>query len=138
MAKTALTGLASTNIGGTTLHRFAGITNSAQDKDVLLSEILGPYNYLQRKHEMKLMEQSAYPIQLSSITSISSTVQKPHVYETWCSCQVLIIDESELGIQFQHIIQIVDKLVIVSMVDGKFFDKLVRCPSISYFPGKTT
>lgn len=99
---TASTGVAACHIGGTTLHAFAG--DSLPDSKGLGALTPFPKN---QEHPKALL--------FSLLTGIGSgkapleqciqLAERPGVRQHWLACQHLIIDE-------------------ISMVDGKFFDKL--------------
>lgn len=99
---TASTGVAACHIGGTTLHAFAG--NGLPD-----SEGLGALTPFPKSQELpKALLSSPLPGIGSGKAPLEQCIQlaeRPGVRQHWLACQHLIIDE-------------------ISMVDGKFFDKL--------------
>lgn len=85
LAVTASTGIAAVNIGGTTLHSWAGIGKGEQEVESLLLDILGPTRYDELKDWEK--EGNYYPpIYWRRI---------PTRMERWRRCRLLIIDESK-------------------------------------------
>ncbi len=99
---TASTGIASINIGGCTLHSWAGIGLGKDDKDGLVAKIYGLngkaykadlkerrelWAKKRRREELTLEEEEFLKINPSE-TSNSK------VLERWRQCEVLIIDES--------------------------------------------
>lgn len=95
VAVTASTGIAAVNIGGTTVHSWAGIGKGEQEVESLLLNILGPYRYDELQQWEKKGEYYP-PVKWKRVTKRM---------ERWRKCQVLIIDE-------------------ISMIDARLFDKL--------------
>ena len=87
VAKTAPTGLASTHIGGTTIHSFAGIGDSNKDQFSMLSSILG-------EAAVKILEDRLGEPRSRRSSIDHLKVRKPDVFRRWRETQVLIIDES--------------------------------------------
>lgn len=85
VAVTASTGIAAVNIGGTTVHSWAGIGKGEQEVESLLLNILGPYRYDELQQWEKKGEYYP-PVKWKRVTKRM---------ERWRKCQVLIIDESE-------------------------------------------
>lgn len=85
VAVTASTGIAAVNIGGATIHSWAGIGKGEQEVESLLLQILGPYRY----DELKEWEEKGIyypPVHWARVTKRMGR---------WRHCRVLIIDESE-------------------------------------------
>ncbi|EKM60776.1 uncharacterized protein PHACADRAFT_84635 [Phanerochaete carnosa HHB-10118-sp] len=79
---TAPTGMAAMNIGGSTIHSWAGIGLGLGPADKLLKQLLGDHRY-------KVMNGGAKgPIQDEPRSRL------PRGMRRWLECQVLIIDES--------------------------------------------
>lgn len=99
---TASTGVAACHIGGTTLHAFAG--NGLPGSERLAALAPTP-----KSQELpKALLSSPLPGIGSGKASLEQCIQlaeRPGVRQHWLACQHLIIDE-------------------ISMVDGKFFDRL--------------
>ena len=105
LAITAATGIAAVNMGGCTLHSWAGIGLGKESADKLVGKFLGQDSY-NREH---WQEERAY----------TGTALR------WRKVETLIIDES----MFVPLCQWPPKLELmrltVSMIDGILFDKLV-------------
>lgn len=99
---TASTGIASVNIGGCTLHSWAGIGLGKDDKDGLVGKILG-LNAKAYKEDAKrrreLWAKKARGEVLSSedeefLATDPSETRESKVLQRWRHCKTLIIDES--------------------------------------------
>ncbi|GJE87830.1 ATP-dependent DNA helicase PIF1 [Phanerochaete sordida] len=109
-AVTASTGIAAVNIGGSTLHSWAGIGLGKESKEKLARKILGRHEYLARglprkikkKHRLYYSNREQEE-QLHSDSDDEPAL--PTVVTRWMDVETLIIDE-------------------ISMIDGKLFDKL--------------
>ncbi|GJE87831.1 ATP-dependent DNA helicase PIF1 [Phanerochaete sordida] len=110
LAVTASTGIAAVNIGGSTLHSWAGIGLGKETAERLVWKILGSDKYDERREQEKQGKPFAYddydpdnhddPLAL-----LASRYSKRRVVQRWRHVSTLIIDE-------------------ISMIDGKLFDKL--------------
>lgn len=100
---TASTGIASVNIGGCTLHSWAGIGLGKEDQDALVGKILGIASR-EYKEEKKRREELLAKKRASHRLTEEEEVflkrdpneRKSKVLDRWRLCQTLIIDESEL------------------------------------------
>lgn len=95
---TASTGVAACHIGGTTLHAFAG------DGGRLGALTPSPKNQ-QHPKAWRLCPVAGIGSGKAPLEQCIQLAERPGVRQHWLACQHLIIDE-------------------ISMVDGKFFDKL--------------
>ncbi|KAI0639044.1 hypothetical protein C8Q77DRAFT_27635 [Trametes polyzona] len=109
---TASTGIASVNIGGCTLHSWAGIGLGKEDKDALVGKILGismkAYKLdKKRRDELKRRQGQGEILTGAELAFLNAPPEerKNKVLDRWRECKTLIIDE-------------------ISMIDGKLFDKL--------------
>lgn len=89
---TASTGVASINIGGTTLHSWAGVSLGKESVPVLLMRILGKEEYLRRKRTAARSRRNL-PLDPKDIV-YSAKYCDPQVVKRWKECQALVIDES--------------------------------------------
>lgn len=109
LAITASTGIASVNIGGSTLHSWAGIGLGKEPADKLVGKLLG-----QMVHEREKAAQNP------------SSGKKSPAVDKWTEVRTLIIDESmSLVSSVMHEVLKVMLIYSVSMIDGVLFDKLV-------------
>ena len=120
-AVTASTGIASVNIGGTTLHSWAGIGQGKETAEKLVGKIIGHDKWLAMKERQKRIEQGLSPDDPGSFIDDKSS---PRTLKRWRMCDVLILDESQPSSFFSRKRTLMSCLV--SMIDGKLFDKLVR------------
>ncbi|KAI0803018.1 hypothetical protein BC629DRAFT_89830 [Irpex lacteus] len=101
-AVTASTGIAAVNIGGCTLHSWAGIGLGKEPEEKLAGKILGQERWQRRKEREERIRKGLPPGEEEGDYYDKSNSR---ALKRWTSCQVLIIDE-------------------ISMLDGKLFDKL--------------
>ncbi len=101
LAVTASTGIASVNIGGCTLHSWAGIGLGKEDKDALVGKILGISKrayQLDKKRREELQRKHKQGIQLTedeiAFLNASPEERKNKVLDRWRECKTLILDES--------------------------------------------
>lgn len=80
---TASTGLAAMNIGGSTLHAWAGIGLGTEDLPTLLINVLGKERFDFINGEQNRCDDYS-----------DGPQGRPSAAERWAECQVLIIDES--------------------------------------------
>lgn len=85
LAITASTGMASMNIGGCTIHAWAGIGLGAESTDILLITILGKALYCDYG--------GIVPPAMENLNEDDLPMRRTTV-DRWKSCKVLIIDES--------------------------------------------
>ncbi len=85
LAITASTGIASVNIGGTTLHSWAGIGLGKEPADKLVGKLLGQDKWQRRKEKAKREQMGLPP---------SSSSDENRAVEKWRKVRTLIIDES--------------------------------------------
>ncbi|PSS37108.1 hypothetical protein PHLCEN_2v981 [Hermanssonia centrifuga] len=102
-AVTASTGIAGVNVGGSTVHSWAGVGLAKEPAEQLVGRILGQDKY-RRMLEKKLKRKEA-GLPPDDEMEHEERDKQPRVVERWRSVRTLIIDE-------------------ISMIDGKFFDKL--------------
>ena len=92
LAVTAATGIASVNIGGCTLHSWAGIQLGKESAEKLAGKLLGQDKYLRLKEEARRRKEG-----LSEEPGIADSMlekdSKP--VERWLQVETLIIDESQ-------------------------------------------
>ena len=91
---TASTGIASVNIGGSTLHSWAGVGLGKELAEVLVMRILGKEKYQRRKRKENRRMQGLPPDPQDDGGSDSDC--QPRVAQKWRTCDALIIDESKL------------------------------------------
>ncbi|TFK93520.1 hypothetical protein K466DRAFT_99689 [Polyporus arcularius HHB13444] len=111
---TASTGIASINIGGCTLHSWAGIGLGKDDKYGLTAKVIGvppeAYKiYIKRCEELWAKKARGEELtwdEQQHLDTDPADSRKNNALDRWRHCKVLIIDE-------------------ISMIDGKLFDKLV-------------
>ncbi|KAI1797549.1 PIF1-like helicase-domain-containing protein [Ganoderma leucocontextum] len=110
---TASTGIASINIGGCTLHSWAGIGLGKEDKEALVAKIYGIAKKAykedeKRRKELFMKQKNGVQLTVDEIAFLSKDVdssRKSKILDRWRTVETLIIDE-------------------ISMIDGKLFDKL--------------
>ena len=107
LAITAATGIAAVNIGGCTLHSWAGIGLGKEPAKMLVGKFLGQDSY-NRAH---WHQERAY----------TSTALR------WRRVETLIIDESPFLLAARGGLGLCSLISTVSMIDGVLFDKLVTC-----------
>lgn len=90
-AVTASTGIAAINVGGSTLHSWAGVGLGKESGEFLAMKILGKDKYLRQKEKEAL--EKAWSA--GDAGPDCSRVRQPRVVERWQRCDVLVIDESE-------------------------------------------
>lgn len=95
LAVTASTGIASVNIGGSTLHSWAGIGLGKEDKEKLAMKILGQDKYQRMKKKQQRRDQG---LPSDDEDYESDQDSQPRVIQRWRKCQTLIIDESTLHV----------------------------------------
>lgn len=97
-AVTASTGIAAINIGGCTLHSWAGIGLGKEPAERLAGKILGQEKRRQLKEKAE-REARGLPALRGDSDSEQSNLnlskRKSPAFKRWRRCQVLIIDESE-------------------------------------------
>lgn len=81
---TAATGIASINIGGCTLHSWAGIGLGKGDPLEIAERLIGHDNYLKKRAPV---DQNNLPVDKQSFTT-----------DRWKSARALIVDESTCGV----------------------------------------
>ncbi|KAI0085673.1 P-loop containing nucleoside triphosphate hydrolase protein [Irpex rosettiformis] len=101
-AVTASTGIAAVNIGGCTLHSWAGIALGKETAEKLVGKIIGQDKWRRTKERQARIEQGLPP---EGYDSDYDDKSNPKTLKRWRQCRTLIIDE-------------------ISMIDGKLFDKL--------------
>lgn len=92
-AVTASTGIAAINVGGSTLHSWAGIGLGKETGEFLAMKILGKDKYIRQKEQQALKNAGS----TGDTVPDNSRVQQPRVVERWQRCDVLVIDESEFS-----------------------------------------
>ncbi|GJE87828.1 ATP-dependent DNA helicase PIF1 [Phanerochaete sordida] len=102
VAITASTGIAAVNIGGSTVHSWAGIGLGKEEKEKLAGKILGQ-DKLKRAKDKQRREDQGLP--LEDEYDYDDSAEQTRVVQRWRNVHTLIIDE-------------------ISMIDGKLFDKL--------------
>lgn len=102
LAVTASTGIASVNIGGCTLHSWAGIGLGKEDKDALVGKILGisikGYKEDKKKRDdlwKKYKAGGEVTEQEWLFMNASPEERKNKVLDRWRECKTLILDESK-------------------------------------------
>ena len=103
VAVTASTGIAAVNVGGCTLHSWAGIGLGKEDKDSLVAKIIGvnPKAYkAEQAKRRELNEKLARGERLTGeemefLQSDPTATRKSPALERWRKVKTLIIDESE-------------------------------------------
>ena len=93
---TASTGIAAINIGGTTLHSWAGVRLGKEPAEALVKKLLGKDKYLRKRN--RELRKRYHRLPESEDEYASDADHQPRVVERWQKCHALIIDESE-GIQ---------------------------------------
>ncbi|KAL4244570.1 ATP-dependent DNA helicase PIF1 [Abortiporus biennis] len=101
-AVTASTGIAAVNVGGCTLHSWAGIGLGKEDKEDLVRNFIGEDKWEKEKKARKSAEMEGF---LYDENPYSSYWRGGTAMRRWIETQILIIDE-------------------ISMIDGILFDKL--------------
>jgi ATP-dependent DNA helicase PIF1 len=89
-AVTASTGIASVNIGGCTVHSWAGIGLGKEPAEKLIMKVLGQDRWARRKARE---QQGLPPVEYESdydVRTITGTLKR------WRECRILILDESTL------------------------------------------
>ncbi|KAH9945602.1 hypothetical protein B0H21DRAFT_428208 [Amylocystis lapponica] len=100
---TASTGIASVNIGGQTLHSWAGIGLGKGPAEMLAKKLLGQDKHLREQEaEQRRRIAKKYGMRPENVTLETDTTR---VVDRWRDVRTLIIDE-------------------ISMIDGELFDKL--------------
>ncbi|CCM00349.1 uncharacterized protein FIBRA_02379 [Fibroporia radiculosa] len=107
LAVTAATGIASVNIGGSTLHSWAGIGLGKEPAEKLLGKLLGQDKYQREKERLrkKKLREQGHEVDDHNDDYDDDDKHVPRVVERWRIVKTLIIDE-------------------ISMIDGVLFDKL--------------
>lgn len=95
LAVTASTGIASVNIGGTTLHSWAGIGLGKETADKLVGKLLGQDKWQRMKEAAKRREQGQYDDDETEYGGHYSNEREPRTVEKWRQTRTLIIDESK-------------------------------------------
>lgn len=111
LAVTAYTGIAAVNIGGSTLHSWAGIGLGKEPPKDLLGKLLG------QEKRRKKKERKEAP------NSTNNKDGSPQAVKRWLTVQALIIDESACSVCTTDLK--ISLRCSVSMMDGVLFDKLV-------------
>ena len=88
-AVTASTGIASINIGGSTLHSWAGIGLGQETKEALVARIFGMDMYQRKKRREERKAMGLDPDDYEELGKNNSTVDR------WRTVKVLIVDESK-------------------------------------------
>ena len=91
-AVTASTGIASVNIGGSTVHSWAGIGLGKEPAEKLAMKLLGKDKYLRLKEKEKRRQQG---LPSDDEDHFYEKDNQPRVVDRWRRCQTLIIDESK-------------------------------------------
>ncbi|TBU64714.1 hypothetical protein BD310DRAFT_943719 [Dichomitus squalens] len=99
---TASTGIASVNIGGCTLHSWAGIGLGKEDKDALVGKIYGIAKKAwkedqNRRRELAVKESKGIPLTAEEIMFLRTSpeeTRKSKIIDRWRNVRTLIIDES--------------------------------------------
>ena len=102
---TASTGIASINIGGCTLHSWAGIGLGKEDKEALVAKIYGIAKKAYKEDQKKrrdLWEKKRRGIQLTAeemefLSKDVDETRKSKILDRWRTVETLIIDESASG-----------------------------------------
>lgn len=90
-AVTATTGIASINIGGSTVHSWAGIGVGLESAEKLVAKILGQEKYKRMKDRQARRDQG---LPSDDEDGGWQNDRQPRVVQRWRSCRTLIIDES--------------------------------------------
>lgn len=95
----ASTGIAAINIGGCTLHSWAGIGLGKEEADKLVGKILGQEKHARQKEKQQREVRGLSPLPEDYDSSDESNSR---VLKRWRKCRVLIIDESTIcpGVAF--------------------------------------
>lgn len=127
LAVTAATGIASVNIGGSTLHSWAGIGLGKESAEKLLGKLLGQDKYQREKERLrrKKLREQGMEVDDNDECYYDDDMHVPRVVERWRIVETLIIDESKIQYVSLPSVSPVD-ILTVSMIDGVLFDKLVR------------
>jgi hypothetical protein len=99
IAVTASTGIASVNIGGSTIHSWAGIGLGKEDAEKLVGKILGQDKYRRMKEKEARRKQG---LPSDDEDNPYSENRQSRVVQRWRSCQTLIIDEGK-SVRFNFI-----------------------------------
>ena len=99
LAVTASTGIASVNIGGSTLHSWAGIGLGKEPAEKLVWKILGKNRHEMMQKQAKLGRPFNYdtydPNDPNDPMAVMAMISKKKTVDRWRSVQSLIIDESK-------------------------------------------
>lgn len=93
LAVTASTGIASVNIGGSTLHSWAGIGLGKETAERLAGRILG-YEKWKRMKERERRLDLGLPVDAANDSDDEDDKHPPRTVKRWRLVQVLIVDES--------------------------------------------